>query len=93
MGLFDFLFRRNKHAPPPVPGKTPEALQPAAQGAQQMAPGTQIAYSPDLIAQLKAEHQQLLNIFGMIGAAFSANDLPLTARLLDNFRHGRRRTC
>jgi len=77
MGLFAFLFGRKKK-------DTSQNLQQPAAVAH--APGTQIAYSPDLIPQLKTEHQQLLEIFGKINAAFAKNDLPLTARFLEDFR-------
>jgi len=50
------------------------------------APGTQIAYSADLIAQLTAEHQRLLELFALIKKAFAEKDLPATARCLDQFR-------
>ena len=50
------------------------------------APGTHISYSPHLVAELKEDHQKLLKIFGMIGAAHSAGNRMQTAELLEQFR-------
>ena len=68
----------------------PSPARPAAKRAEAAsehpAPGTQIAYDPDLVQRLKADHKQLLELFGKISAAFAQNNLPLTAQFLDDFR-------
>lgn len=75
--MFEFLFGRKKQT------ATAQDSQPAAHSA---APGTHIAYSPELIDELKDDHHQLLQIFGAIGAAHAAGDLAETAVLLERFR-------
>ena len=51
-----------------------------------MAPGTNIRFSPDLVAHLEADHQKLLQIFTDIGNSFTATDLPATVHHLEDFR-------
>lgn len=77
--FLDFLFGRKNGAPAPGPS----APAPAA---AQAAPGTSIHYSPDLVAELKADHAALLKLFGQIQAAHAAGQLPETAGLLEKFR-------
>jgi len=77
MWLFDFLFgRKNKQ-------DETEGRRSANSG---QAPGTQIFYSPDLISQLKEDHQRLLKIFGQVKDSFARNDLEATAEYLEEFR-------
>lgn len=80
--LFDFLF--GKKRPPETEAGRVSPQPMAAAGGQ--APGTHIAYHPNLIDQLKADHQKLLGIFGNILTAFKAGDLAGTANLLEEFR-------
>lgn len=75
--MFEFLFGRKKQ------DAAQQGNQPAARAA---APGTHIAYSPELIDELKADHHHLLQIFGAIGAAHAAGDMAETASLLEQFR-------
>ena len=87
MSFFDFLFGRNKREERPRAPREAETLPPRpSQIPRQSAPGTQITYSADLIPQLKADHQQLLELFGAIKQAFAGRDLPAIARFLDEFR-------
>jgi len=81
MWLIDFLFGKKRKD---SQQQAPQERAPAPRHA----PGTQISYSPDLIPQLKGEHQQLLELFGMVNNAFAKNDLALTAKFLENFRRG-----
>ena len=81
MWLFDFLFGKKRR-------DTQQQSFQTSNGVPIHAPGTQISYNADLIPQLKAEHQQLLELFGMINMAFSRDDLQLTAKLLEDFRRG-----
>lgn len=60
----------------------------AHQGEQFTAPGTEIHYHPDLIAQLKGDHQDLLNIYGEIKTAFNNNDYVTVSEKLNQFRTG-----
>lgn len=81
--LFDFLFGKKR------PPETPAAQAPQQHTASEAggnAPGTHIAYHPNLIGQLQADHQKLLGIFGNIQAAFSQGNLVGTAKLLEEFR-------
>lgn len=78
--FLDFLF--GKKAPPAAQPVVPEPAPVQAKHA----PGTNIGYSPDLIAHLEADHQKLLQIFTAIGAAFNAGDLAGTAQRLEDFR-------
>ncbi|MCL2021611.1 MAG: hemerythrin domain-containing protein [Betaproteobacteria bacterium] len=77
MWLINFLFGRKK--------KKQEGTQASASLSRQ-APGTRISYDPELIVQLKEDHQRLLEIFGLVGKAFANNDMAATARHLDTFR-------
>ncbi|MCL2524773.1 MAG: hemerythrin domain-containing protein [Betaproteobacteria bacterium] len=79
MSFLDFLFGRKRK-------DTQEQVLEKPEEAPKHAPGTQISYSPDLVPQLHEEHQKLVEIFGMINTAFAKNDLPLTAKFIDEFR-------
>lgn len=80
--MFDFLFRKSRPvdqgaaAVPPPPAKSPQAA----------APGTAIRYHPELIGQLKHDHQALLALFGSIQAAFREGRLQAVVEHLDAFR-------
>lgn len=80
--FFDFLFGKK----PPTPETTPSQQNHGTRGS--VAPGTHIAYSPELVAELKQEHQQLLECFTRIVTAFGAGDLAETCREMDGFRGG-----
>lgn len=83
--LFDFLIGKKR---PPENQAAPATPQPTATLAVAcaQAPGTHIAYHPNLIDQLQGDHQKLLGIFGNILATFNAGDLAGTAKLLEEFR-------
>ena len=53
---------------------------------QQVAPGTEIRYSPDLIDQLLSDHKELLKIFTNIQTSFEQQDYRRTAKFLSEFR-------
>jgi hypothetical protein len=60
------LNREKKMGLFPFGRKKEDTQQQAAQepaDAAKLAPGTQIAYNPNMISQLKTEHQQLLELF------------------------------
>lgn len=77
--FLDFLFGKKNPAPAP---DAPTQSAPA--GA--VAPGTHIAYHPQLVAELVDEHRQLLAGFNEIARAFEGGDLAATCRELENFR-------
>ena len=52
------------------------------------APGTEINFHPELVPQLKKDHQNLLNLYGQIKAAFDKGDYVQVSRKLDDFRTG-----
>lgn len=82
--FLDFLF--GKKAPPhQVPPAQPAAPVPVL-AKPATAPGTNIAYHPELIEQFEGDHQKLLQIFSAIGNTFNAGDLPATVQRLDEFR-------
>ncbi len=81
MWLIDFLFGKKQHS-----GETQASQDSDANAVQ--APGTRIAYSSDLVPQLKEDHRRLLETFGLINTAFSRNDLVSTAKYLEDFRGG-----
>lgn len=82
--FLDFLFGKKKTATAPAPG--PAADSPPAVADSHEAPGTHIPFHPDLVDQLKADHQGLLATFGAIGNAYSAHDLAATSAHLEAFR-------
>lgn len=71
--MFDFLFGKKK------PKETPSG--------QPVAEGTSIAYSPELVPELKDDHQQLLKLFAEIKAAHAHGNLQEVGELLDRFRN------
>lgn len=77
--FLDFLFGKKAPAPAPTPS-APET--PAAA----VAPGTHIAYHPQLVGELVQEHRNLLACFNAIAQAFESGDLPATCRELEHFR-------
>jgi len=79
MWFFDFLFGKKKER-----RKTQTHAE--SDSGQDQAPGTMLAYRPDLIPQLTADHQRLLTIFGWISAALTSNDLASVGKHLDTFR-------
>ncbi|NIP74050.1 MAG: hemerythrin domain-containing protein [Gammaproteobacteria bacterium] len=50
------------------------------------APGTDIRFDPDLINQLKGDHQALLKLYGEIKSAFDAQKYDTVAKKLGDFR-------
>ncbi len=50
-----------------------------------VAPGTEISYDPDLVAELKADHQDLLGLFGKISNAYEAKDYDSIPAMLSEF--------
>lgn len=63
--------------------------QPASAPAEEtrvMAPGTQIHYNPDLVAQLQKDHQELLALYGKIKERFDQGDYKGVTQLLNVFR-------
>lgn len=52
------------------------------------APGTQIHYSPDLIASLQGDHQTLLDLYGEITEAFEEKRYTDVSSMLITFRSG-----
>lgn len=76
--FLDFLFGKKDPAPAPVPS-APAAPAPVA-------PGTQIAYHPQLVGELVQEHGKLLASFNAIAQAFEGGDLAATCRELEQFR-------
>jgi hypothetical protein len=52
------------------------------------APGTQIRYSPDLIASLQNDHQTLLSLYGEINEAFAEKRYTDVSSMLTSFRSG-----
>lgn len=81
MSLFGFLFGKKEEET--RPSQQQSAARPGA-----MAPGTHIAYSPELVDELKQEHQQLIAVFQGIAEAFGEGDLAETCRRLETFRGG-----
>lgn len=50
------------------------------------APGTEIRYAPDLIDNLKGDHQALLGLYGEIQEAFDSKDYPTVSEKLETFK-------
>jgi hypothetical protein len=82
--FLDFLF--GKKEPQSQAPSAPDPTAAPVPTKQAMAPGTNIGYHPDLVPQLEADHQKLLQIFTGIGSAFSNGDLAATVQRLDDFR-------
>src|SRR6185369_15651412 len=78
--FLDFLFGKKDPASAPAPvASAPDV--PAA-----VAPGTHIAYHPQLVGELVQEHGNLLACFNAIAQAFDGGDLAATGRELERFR-------
>jgi hypothetical protein len=90
MFLLDVLFgSRKKPKNTPIEKITPGVIsKPAGINEQHTvnAPGTQIHHDTDLIAQLKDDHVQLLEIYTAIDAAAKVGDFGQVALRLGNFR-------
>lgn len=78
--FLDFLFGKKDPAPAPAPSA------PAAPAPAPVAPGTHIAYHPQLVGELVHEHGNLLASFNAITQAFEGGDLAATCRELEQFR-------
>jgi len=90
MFLFDRLFGSKKKAAPaaeiPSPAPAATAAETTRKAAGPSAPGTQIRYDPDLIGNLKEDHQSMLEIFTAIGAALDTGELQTVQTRLNQFR-------
>lgn len=82
--MFDFLFRRGKSVEPSPAAMAPPPSAPATP--DKAAPGTAIRYHPELVAELKHDHQILLTLFASIQAAFKEGRLQAVVEHLDAFR-------
>lgn len=78
------MFERFKNK---MPGPETSASN-AAGGFEQSpaAPGTRIHYEPELIAQLKGDHQRLLDLYQQIQEKFEEGDYTAVSKQLDQFR-------
>jgi hypothetical protein len=85
--ILDFLFGKKKETEPPGPAAaSPAAASPPAPREPKPASGTHIQYHPELVPELKADHQLLLAIYGQIDAAYRAGNLAEATALLEKFR-------
>ncbi len=50
------------------------------------APGTEIRYDPNLVGELKEDHETLLDLYSDIKSAFEAEKFDAIPRKLDDFR-------
>lgn len=82
--FLDFLFGKKKNTPSPAVPQAASQARPLHDGHE--APGTHIPYHPELVDQLKADHQGLLATFGAIGDAYNTHDLAATSAQLEAFR-------
>jgi regulator of sigma D len=80
--VLDFLFGNRKTAT--EASLSAHEIAPAA--IEKSAPGTSINFNPDLVPQLKADHQALLATYGRIKNAYEAGDMTETSAHLENFR-------
>lgn len=80
--MFEFFKKKWRSASAVTNAPSTPPPQPSAR----TAPGTEIHYHPDLIDQLKNDHQDLLGIFGGIKSSFEAGDYGKTAKTLADFR-------
>jgi hypothetical protein len=84
--MFDRLFGRKKEQPQHAPAAAPRVEPQQGAAPAHTAPGTRISYHPELVGELRNDHQQLLRVFGEINAAHQAGDLSKTSALLNNFK-------
>ncbi|WP_127477826.1 hemerythrin domain-containing protein [Sulfurivermis fontis] len=77
--MFDFFKKK---------GESKQDAPAAATPQYNTAPGTEIRYHPELIDQLKSDHQALLGLYGEIKAAFDEGDYAAVSQKLDAFRSG-----
>lgn len=75
--MFGF-FRRKKFTEPEAPVIPPPQYQ--------AAPGTEIRFQPELVPQLKTDHQNLIGIYLDIKTAFEGGDYEEVAKKLVHFR-------
>ncbi len=80
--MFNWLKKKSPHAASDSVTTPPVAKKPAKKPA--------IRYNPNLIVELKRDHQHLLKEYGAINAALSTEDYPRIAELLENFDEGLR---
>ncbi|WP_415036427.1 hemerythrin domain-containing protein [Azonexus sp.] len=78
--MFGF-FRKKESAVAPAP-----VLEQAPQ--YRAAPGTEIRFQPELVPQLKADHQNLIGLYLEIKAAFEGGDYVEVSKKLTHFRSG-----
>lgn len=62
--------------------------QTATQEEFRAAPGTEIRYSPDLIASLQSDHQGILKLYGEIESAFKEKRYSDVSTMLGSFKSG-----
>ncbi len=87
--MFEFLFGKRKDKTSEKPAFVATAASTSGSvAAENTAPGTSIRYHPDLVAELKREHQTLLGLFAPIQAAFKAGELQTVVQHLESFRVG-----
>lgn len=77
--MFDFFKKKGESKPDTPAAPTPQ---------YNTAPGTEIRYHPELIDQLKSDHQALLGLYGEIKTAFDAGDYATVSQKLDALRSG-----
>ena len=82
--MFEFLFRKDKLVEPSPAAAAPSPSKPS--NTEAAAPGTTIRYHPELVAELKHDHQVLLTLFASIQAAFKEGRLQAVVGHLDTFR-------
>lgn len=81
--MFDFLFRKGKSAEASPAAVAPP---PASATPEKAAPGTAIRFHPELVAELKHDHQVLLTLFASIQSAFKEGRLQAVVEHLEAFR-------
>lgn len=76
--MFGFLFKRKPAEPSPPSSPVPA---PAAE----VAPGTHLHFDPGLVAELKADHGQLVALFQQVGESAVRRDSQALAERLTRF--------
>ncbi len=77
--MFGFFKSRSKDS-----SITPQPVQQQTH----MAPGTEIRYSPELVATLHDDHQELLGLYGKIEQAFKERRFVEVSSMLADFKSG-----
>ena len=79
MSMFGFFSKKSKAEPNENKSNTDNYAA---------APGTEIRYAPDLVDNLKNDHQTLLSLYGEIQADFDNQDYPAVSNKLEKFKSG-----